>query len=256
MNLLATRLANLHTPGHPILLANVWDGISATALLETPGVQAAATASFAIAASLGIADDDLTLEQNLAAVRVVANVIGGRVPLSADMQDGYGPHLDTAIRGCIASGAVGCNIEDVYPNSSRLYDTHEMVSRLNRVRIVAVECGVPDFVINARTDALRVGGAMEEVVRRGKAYLEAGANAVFVWGGRQRSLSEPEIEFIVAQFNGKLSVKLGDVGGEHLTTKKLGDLGVCRVSVGPTLMRVCMNAFKESAGRLVSGGGV
>ncbi|KAI9339398.1 phosphoenolpyruvate phosphomutase-domain-containing protein [Obelidium mucronatum] len=254
MNQQAKQLASLHTPGNPVILANVWDGISAKALLETPGASAAATASFAIAAALGIEDDDLSLEQNLAAVRVVARVLGGKIPLSADLQDGYGERLDSAIQGAIEAGAVGCNLEDVYPHRSELYPVEEMVARIQRVKVVAALNGVPDFVINARTDTLRVGRSMEEVVARGKAYLAAGANTVFVWGGRPRSLVESEIVLLVREFEGKLAMKLGDVGGENLTTAFLGELGLSRVSVGPTLMRVGVTAFQETASRLFSGG--
>ncbi|KAJ3025352.1 UNVERIFIED_CONTAM: hypothetical protein HDU68_007239 [Siphonaria sp. JEL0065] len=253
-NNLAQSLAALHKPGNPVVFANVWDGISAKALLETSGAQAAATASYAIAASLGIEDDDLTLEQNLNAVRIIARVLDKRIPLSADLQDGYGDQLDKAIIGAIEAGAVGCNIEDVYPHSSTLYSLHEMVSRIKRVKAVAAENGVPDFVINARTDALRVGFDMQQVAVRGKAYLEAGAATVFVWGGRARSLTEQDVALLVEEFGGRLAMKLGDQGGEALTTKRLGELGLARISVGPTLMRVAVEKFKEVASRIFSGG--
>ncbi|KAI9206751.1 phosphoenolpyruvate phosphomutase-domain-containing protein [Polychytrium aggregatum] len=251
LNALARQLAQLHQSGNPVVLANVYDAITANALLATPGVKAAATASFAIAASIGIRDDDLTLEDNLRSIGVVSRALAGKIPLSADLQDGYGPRLEETIRSAIGLGVVGCNIEDVYPNSRNLYDLEEAAERVRQVRRVATECGVPDFVINARTDALRLGHPREEAIRRGQAYLKAGADAVFVWA--YRKFDHDELRELSKAFEGRLSVKLGDPG-ETMSVQEMADLGVCRVSVGPSMMRKCVETFQKVAGELFAGG--
>jgi len=253
LNTLARQLRKLHQSGNPVILTNVYDGITANALLTIPGATAAATSSFAIASALGIADDDLTLEQNLATLKIISHVLNGRLPLSADLQDGYGDKLDSAIRSAIDIGVVGCNIEDSYPNSDKLYDIHEASERIRRVREIAVSCGVPDFVINARTDAILKGQSINDAVARGKAYLEAGADCIFVWGGRARSIKKEEVSILVKALDGRINIKMGDQG-ENFSVDELSRLGVSRISVGPVLMLVAVEAYKKAAISLLEGG--
>ena len=111
---------SLHKPGNPIVLSNIYDGATASYIASHASTKAIATASYAIAASQGIADESLTLEQNLASVRIIAAVVSGsspNLPLTVDVQDGYDDVAQT-VRDIIALGAVGCNIEDF--DSSRL----------------------------------------------------------------------------------------------------------------------------------------
>jgi 2-methylisocitrate lyase-like PEP mutase family enzyme len=65
---LAQTLRALHVPGNPIMFTNIWDAPSALIALSHPKTKALATASFAIAASLGLKDDDLTMDDNMAAI--------------------------------------------------------------------------------------------------------------------------------------------------------------------------------------------
>jgi len=248
----AKRLAKLHIPGKPVVFANVYDGITAAAIFHT-NAEAVATASFAIASSLGLDDDDLTLEQNLAAVHVISKVLGGKVPLTVDMQDGYGDQLEEAIKGAIDAGAVGCNIEDAYPNSDALYTVDEASARIRRVQAVAESCGVPHFVINARTDALKKGETLDEAITRGKAFLQAGAEVVFVWGGPERGMSKEEVEQLIKAFDGRLNVKLGSKP-DSLSVKELSEMGVSRISVGPSMMHAMVETYKSTARRLLDGG--
>jgi 2-methylisocitrate lyase-like PEP mutase family enzyme len=94
---------------------------------------------------------------------------------------------------------------------------------------------------------------LEEAVRRGKAYLEAGATCVFVWGGNVRGVSRREVEALVKELNGRIAVKLAD-GETGLSVRELAEIGVCRISVGPSLWVEAMNAVKRGAERILKGG--
>ncbi|KAF8218340.1 phosphoenolpyruvate phosphomutase-domain-containing protein [Mycena galopus ATCC 62051] len=270
---LAKELKALHQPGHPVVLANIYDVSSLSALLSlntsaasVPGpVRAIATASYAIAETLGVRDADLTFEQHFAALEPIAMHLRTvpSLPLSIDLQDGYGERLEECMRRAVSLGAVGANIEDSIPErgfeagvEGSLRSTEEQVRRIEAALRVAAEMGVPDFVINARTDVMRLAprpeGAMEETVRRGKAFLEAGATTVFVWGGSQ-GLSRAEVERLVAEFGGRLAVLLSRAE-DGLTVKELAAIGVARISVGPSLWMKAMEALKLAAARILAGG--
>jgi 2-methylisocitrate lyase-like PEP mutase family enzyme len=256
-NDLAVKFRKLHIPGEPLVLTNVYDGATASIIAEHPSTKAIATASYAVAASQGIADEKLTLFQNLAAVRSIAAVLkadgGGlpRIPLTVDIQDGY-EDVATTIREIIALGAVGCNLEDFDNANNRLRPMSQAVERIQLAMQAAREAGVPDFAINARTDVLlkhdgQNGGSIEEAIERGRAYLEAGACTVFVWGGSARGgVSKEEVQRLVEAFDGRLNVKMNLQEG-YLTVPELKEIGVARISLGPELYRAAMTAFKEKA---------
>ena len=246
-NDLAIYFRSLHQPGQPLLLTNVYDAATASIIADSPSTKAVATASYAIAASQGIEDDKLTLSQNLTAVRPIAGVVAGKrnLPLTVDIQEGY-EDVASTIKELISLGAVGCNLEDMDSASGQLRSMPDAVSRIKRALQAAREAGVPDFAINARTDALITGGSLNEAIERGKAYLEAGACTVFVWGGAARGVSRDEVVKLVDAFAGRLNVKLVPREG-FLTVPELKTLGVARISMGPELWRAAMSAFKEKA---------
>lgn len=265
----AKTLKELHAPGNPIIFANIFDVASLNAVLslnksEQNPVKAIATASYAIAETLGIRDEDLTFEQNMAAIESISrHVRNAGLPLSVDIQDGYGDRISDAVQTVIRLGAAGANIEDSYPErgygrgiEGSLRDIATATTRIKTAVRVAAEMGMPDFVVNARTDVMRLvplpDNALEETIRRGKAFLEAGATTIFVWGGG-RGLRTAEVERLVTEFKGRLAVKLSDKE-DGLTTSELKGIGVARISVGPSLWFLGMEAVKSGAARILQGG--
>ena len=245
-NSLAQRLASLHVPGNPLLLANVWDAATASLIASQPETVAIATASYAIAATQAIEDNDMTLEANLVGVKnVVAGLAksgkAGALPLTTDLQDGYDNPAET-IKQAISLGAVGCNIEDVNNQTGQLRDLDNAVDRIRILIDGAAKAGVPDFVVNARTDVLGYGGNIDHVVERGRKFLEAGATTVFVWGVGKWDITEEEVQKMTAAFGGRLAVQPGSLGIE-----KLKLLGVSRISVGPALWRKSMAVILDAA---------
>ncbi|KAJ4355323.1 hypothetical protein N0V95_002998 [Ascochyta clinopodiicola] len=254
-NDLAKHFRALHVPGSPLVLTNIWDAITASAIATLPGTRALATASFAIAAAAGLPDASLTLDVNLRAVQGIAKVATSHnLPLTVDFQDGFAHELEEGVRQVIRLGAVGINLEDYGRDIDGLYGVAEQCERIRAALVVAVEEGVPDFVINARTDALFVGQGLDEAIERGKAYLAAGAFNVFIWGGPTRQgWSREEVGRACEALDGRLNVILmhGKAGG--LSIKEIGELGVARISLGPALMRWSAEQIGREAERVLEG---
>ena len=246
----AVQLRNLHVPGKPVVFANVYDPATARFVASNPSSTALATASYAIAAVHGVEDDALDFETNLAAIRPIASIAQEYdKPLSVDLQDAYGERLEEAIQSIIAAGASGCNLEDRANDTGKLYTLDDAVSRVRRVMDAAKKAGVPNFVLNARTDAVMLNGDVDDAIVRGKAYLEAGASTVFVWGGPHRGgIARNDVERLVKEFGGKLNVIAKPDG---LTIQELADIGVARISVGPRLWMAANTAFQGAAGKLL-----
>ena len=243
----ASTLKSLHKPGNPLVLANVYDALSAEAVAALPSCSALATASYAVARAAGLSDDDLTLEINLAAAQAISKIaLSHGKPLTVDTQDGYGDRLAEAITKLIALDVVGINLED-YDRERGFFSVDEAVDRIKTVLTTAKAKGISDFVVNARCDVLVHGGSLEETISRGQKYLDAGATSVFVWGGRQRGTSKAEVEKLVEAFQGRLNVsfKLGAADG--LSVKELAQIGVSRISVGPAIQTAVYEKLGEVA---------
>lgn len=258
-NDLAKTLKALHKPGSPLILTNIWDAISARTVAALPGTKALATASYAVAAAAGFEDHELTLEVNLHAVKGIGRIAKEfNKPLTVDFQDGFGDKLEEGVRDVIRLGAVGINLEDFgreLGEKGELYPIPVAQERIRRVLRVAAEEGLPDFVINARTDALIAGLTIDDAIERGKAYLEAGATNVFIWGGRERGgTTRTEIQKASKALGGRLNVSLIRVKPGGLTVKQLSeDIGVARISVGPQLMLRTAGAVAEEASKILAG---
>ena len=243
----ARTLLDLHTAPEILTLTNVWDVASAQAVAGVEGVRALATASHAIAAAFGYEDgENIPLELHLQMVeRIVAAV---DLPVSMDFEAGYGDPGETA-RRAIAVGVVGGNLED------QVKPLDEAVAAVEAVLSAGRDAGI-DFVLNARTDVfvLRKKGAdrrelMREAVRRGQAFLDAGAPVVFVPGVMTRD----EIEILVAEL-GPQKASLIAVPGVTPPTRELEQLEVARVSAGPFPQYAALNALRAAAAAFVAGG--
>ncbi|KAF9163549.1 hypothetical protein DFQ26_002398 [Actinomortierella ambigua] len=258
LNDLALKFRALHEPGNPLVVTNVYDAATAGIVCSIPTVKAVATASYAIAAVQGVEDNDMTKAQNLAAIQTIARVVVGTgaqpnpIPMTADMQDGYDDVADS-IRQLLALGVVGCNIEDVDNTTGKLRSLEEATARIRLAVETAKEMGVPAFAVNARTDVLAYeGGTIEEAIARGKAFLAAGANTVFVWGGpRGRGLSSAEVRQLVQALDGRLNVIMKQ-GEGFLKVPEIRQLGVARISMGPGLYFAAMNAYRTAAEAVLS----
>jgi len=249
----AERLRALHVPGDPLVLVNVWDVLGAR-VVAAQGGAAIATASWAIAAALGLPDGEaMSLADNLTLVSRIAAAVD--LPVTADLERGYASAPEdvmASVGRLVASGAVGCNLEDslvaigASSADSGLRPVDEQCARLASARRAGERMGIP-LVLNARTDAMARGGSLDDAVARGLAYLAAGADCVFVVG----ALALPDVAALAEAFDGRLNV-LGRPGQPSLAD--LAAAGVCRVSIGSSGPGVAYAAFARAAAQLLAGG--
>lgn len=245
----ADELRRLHVDPAILVLVNVWDAASARTVASIPGCRAIATASWAIAAARGLADGEVIgREGMLDAVATIAGSVA--LPVTADLEGGYGAtpaDVGETIERAIATGAVGCNIEDGIRDGDRLRDAQDAAERIAAARAAAAAAGVP-IVINARTDVfLRGTDDPEAAFLRGQAYARAGADCIFVPG----VVDAKTIKELVDGIDAPVSV-LARPGAPSVT--ELQELGVARVSFGPGPMGVALAALAKTASDLMQGG--
>lgn len=233
----ASELLSLHRAEQLLKLVNVWDVISAKVVADVPGTSALATASHSIAASYGYEDgENIPLDLMLEAVgRIVAAT---SLPVTADLEGGYGDAAE-AVRRAIGVGVVGANIED------QMKPVPEAARQVEAIMRAAEAEGVPDFVLNARTDAFHLGRKndpadnLAAALERGRSYLDAGAPVVFV----PAFLKEEQVTTLVEAFGPQRLSLIAIPGTPPL--ERLEELGVARVSFGPMSQNVALTALAE-----------
>jgi 2-methylisocitrate lyase-like PEP mutase family enzyme len=245
----AEELRRLHVDPAILVLVNAWDAASARTVAAVPGCRAVATASWAIAAARGKADGEaIGREAMLESVGCVAEAVD--LPVTADLEGGYGATPDDVgetMARAIEAGAVGCNLEDGSTTGPELRPADEAADRVAAARARADAEGVP-AVINARTDVyLRGEGDVESAILRGRAYVAAGADCIFVPGVRDAGTIRQIVEGMAAP----VSV-LASRGAPSV--RELQELGVARVSFGPGPMGVALAALARAASDLLAGG--
>jgi 2-methylisocitrate lyase-like PEP mutase family enzyme len=244
----ATRFLRLHEAPELLTLVNVWDVASARVVAGVDGTRAIATASHSIAASRGYEDgENIPVDEMIHEVGLIAAATD--LPVTADLEGGYGDAPET-IRKAIGVGAVGANIED------QMRPLREAAAQVEAVVKAAQAEGLPDFVLNARTDAFLHAGdrdpadVLADAVERGRAFLDAGAPVVFVPG----VLDEEQTAALVDAFGPRRLTMIGLPGIPSL--ERLAELGVARVSYGPVPQRVALTALAKLVEAVHTGEGV
>ncbi|MES2253944.1 MAG: isocitrate lyase/phosphoenolpyruvate mutase family protein [Pseudomonadota bacterium] len=239
---------NLHVPGKPLLLFNIWDAGSAKAV-EKAGARALATGSWSVAAANGF-DDGEKLPVELAMENMARIAAATPLPVSLDIESGYGRDpqaVALTIQKSIAAGAIGCNLEDSFPENGKLRDANDQIERVRHARQVADRSL---FFINARTDVFFQKPAqehddamLEEAVRRANAYAAAGADGIFVPG-----LADPKM---IARFVKAVPLPVNIM--ISTTTPSftiLGEAGAARLSHGPGPYLTAMKALEDAARKI------
>jgi 2-methylisocitrate lyase-like PEP mutase family enzyme len=224
-------LRAMHGGPRPLILPNVWDPVSAREFADA-GFAALATSSSAVAASLGYRDGETPGEHMLCAVaRIATSVI---VPVTADVEAGYGLPPGEVVGRLIAAGIAGCNLEDSDPATRQLSDPDRQAEFLAAVRAEAGQ----ELVINARVDVfvreparsslagsgLAVAAAVDEAVARARRYLAAGADCVYPIIAPAEVLAE-----LVRRIPGPVNAMFVPGGP---TLAELAGLGVARITFG------------------------
>ena len=238
----AERLRALHAGAQPLILPNVWDPVSASAFADA-GFSALATSSSAVAATLGYRDGQTPGAEMFAAVARIARSVS--VPVTADVENGYGlapAELVTALADC---GVAGCNLEDSDPVSRELTDPSRQADFLAAVRSAAGR----DLVINARVDvyvrpATDPAGLTDAAVARSATYLAAGADCVYPIHAPPAAIPE-----LVRRIEGPVNVMYRPDGP---TIAELAAMGVARITFGSGLHAQSADWVRELAAGLAA----
>ena len=228
-------------PGDPLVLPGPWDAASARVCVEA-GFPALATPSAAVAAGLGYEDGDTPADEMFAAVARIVRAVD--VPVSADIESGYGIAPGELVERLLETGAVGCNLEDSEggvlkdPGAPHLGEP------------VGVRAAADRLFVNARIDTfIRAPGdtdpkqAAERAIERAAAYVAAGADCVYPIGAPVDVLP-----LLRSGIQGPINVH-GTVTGDPSSTA-LGELGATRITFGPGLQRETARALRGIAADL------
>ena len=243
----------LHAGPAPLMLPNAWDAGSAR-VIENAGAKAIATTSAGMAWSLGYPDgEQLPVQELLAACRRVCQVV--TAPVSVDIERGYGRDAQATgdlVGALIELGVVGINIEDgTEPGTQTLAKPSVLCERIACVRAMARRHDLP-FFINARIDTylsdLQPEARLEETRKRASAYIDAGADGIFLPG-----LADAEdIATLVQWLPVPLNVYAGYPGAP--AAQALQQLGVRRISLGCGPMQAALAHLSDMAAEAIDEG--
>jgi 2-methylisocitrate lyase-like PEP mutase family enzyme len=242
----------LHKPGEPLILFNVWDAGSASAVAEA-GARAIATGSASVAAAHGFSDAEaLPLVLALANAQRVVNAVG--LPVTIDFEGGYAANAEEVAANfakLAKTGAVGCNFEDQVIGGNGLHPTDVQAGRIRAARRAVGDA----FFINARTDIFlktkpdsHDDDKVEQALERAAAYADAGASGLFVPGLADLRL----LEKVCAR--SPLPVNFMAFPGAP-SAADVAATGVARISHGPFPYKDTMRALTDAARAAMSFGG-
>jgi 2-methylisocitrate lyase-like PEP mutase family enzyme len=238
------------------VMANAWDAVSAC-IFEKAGFKAIGTTSAGISSTLGFPDGQhIDVEATATVVRSL--VSRTNVPISADIEAGYSETTQGVIesaRAVMMAGAVGINLEDSTGDPKcPLLDIAQQKERISAIAELASPQGLRLF-INARTDVYLLQTAegaknlLKSAVQRANAYIEAGADCIFI--PDFENLDKSTISALVNEIEAPVNI----IAGRN--TPSLADLkeiGVTRVSLGPRPMRATLAMLKRMATEILEQG--
>jgi 2-methylisocitrate lyase-like PEP mutase family enzyme len=222
---------DLHYADQPLLLPNAWDVLSALAFCDA-GYRAIGTTSFGVAATAGHPDGGRTSKEPTS--RLVAQLQNLPAYVSADVEDGYHDDPDVVAGYISGLGAAGINIEDST-------DEKLISPQAHAAKVAAIKEHSPEVFVNARVDTywLDQDANVSATLNRAEAYVEAGADGIFIPGA-----SEPaELRELTAN----IPVPVNVLAVPGLSLAQLADLGVRRVSTGSLPYRAAISAAVEVA---------
>jgi len=240
----ASLLRSLHVPGRPLVLPNIWDAGTARLVVEA-GFPVVATSSAAVAESLGHRDhQDASAEEMFAAAARVARAV--EVPVTVDAEAGYGLAPAELVERLLATGAVGCNLEDTDHQNGGVVPVDRQAEYLAAVRAAAGD----GLVINARVDVFLYAqddqeSGLAEGIARARTYVEAGADCVYPILIRDTGLLRSFVAEVAAPVN---ATKLPSLSVADLTAT-----GVARISLAAGLWRQTKAMLSETLAGLVVG---
>lgn len=235
--------AELHRRPGAFVIPNPWDPGSAR-LLAYLGFEALATTSAGAAFSAGRPDNSVSREDALESARAI--VAATDLPVSADLENGYGDSPETVsetIRMAADVGLVGASIEDMSgAEGNPIYELLHAVERVRAAAEAARSLPFP-FTFTARNENFVTGRPnLADTIARLQAYQEAGADVLYAPG----LTTKEDIAAVVRAVDRPVNVVMG-LAGPPISVGELETLGVKRISVGGALCRTAFGAFLRAA---------
>jgi 2-methylisocitrate lyase-like PEP mutase family enzyme len=224
--------------GEPFVIPNPWDAGSAR-VLEGLGFQALATTSSGFAFTLGRRDGAATLDDVVEHIRAL--VAATSLPVSVDLENGYGPAPEDAaqaIAAAAAAGAVGGSIEDFDPVDG-LEERERAAARVEAAAEAARALGFPFMLVGRAENHIRGNPDLGDTIARLQAYAEAGADVLYAPG----LATVDEIRTVCASVDRPVNV----LARPNLTAAEIFGAGAQRISVGGSLTWVAARAFVRAA---------
>ena len=233
--------------GEPFVIPNPWDAGSAKVLAGL-GFKALATTSAGFAFTIGMPDGEVTLEQVADHITSLDQV--SDLPVSVDLENGYGPKPGDAARAitrAAEAGAVGGSIEDFDRDDGELYETARAAERIAAAAEAARALDFP-FTLTARAENhLRGNPDLDDTIVRLQAYEATGADVLYAPFLR----TAEEIRAVCDSVSKPVNVLAGPMG---LNASEIFDAGAQRISVGGWLTWTAVNAAIETAERIIDEG--
>lgn len=239
----------LHRPGSPFILANAWD-VGSARMLRALGAQAIATSSAGYAFTRGLPDGGrVPRSEAIAHAKDLVDHL--KCPVSADLEDGYGPEPSDAgdtVAEAARAGLAGCCIEDVAPDGSA-YGLEVSVARV-AAAVAEARRASHDFVFTARADGVMTGAYdLEEAIARIRAFAAAGADVLYV--------PMPETIEGLARICASVDAPVNALAAgpwTQTTRAEFAEAGVARISLGSALARATHQTIRD-AGQAMFGSG-
>lgn len=233
----------LHEQAVAFIIPNPWD-VGTARILAQLGFEALATTSAGYAFSVGRTDNTIQRSEMLTHVSAIAQATS--LPVSADLENGYGDDPESVaetIRLAAAAGAVGGSIEDSTGRKNEpIYAIDHAVERVRAAAEAARTLGYP-FTLTARTENFLVGRPdLTDTIERLQAYQAAGADVLYAPG----LTSASDIAAVVRAVDRPVNVVMG-LAQTCMTAAELADIGVKRISVGSALSRAALGEFLRAA---------
>ncbi len=231
----------LHHQNSAFIIPNPWD-IGTARLLAHLGFEALATTSAGYAFSVGKQDNTIGRDEMMKHVTEIVSATD--LPVSADLENGFGDDVDTVvetIRMAVSAGLAGASIEDMTSHHT-IYELEHAADRIRAASSVVKKLPFT-FTLTARAENYLVGHPdLNDTIKRLQVYQEAGADVLYAPGLK----SKEEIAAVVRSVDRPINVVMG-LQGVQLSVGELSEIGVKRISVGSALSRAALGAFMRAA---------
>jgi 2-methylisocitrate lyase-like PEP mutase family enzyme len=245
----------LHDP-KILVMPGAWDALSAR-LFESLGYPAVQGTSGGIAAAYGLYDEELLGRDRTASIyHEMAAAVS--VPVNADGEKGYGgpEAMADTVRAFVSAGVAGMNLEDsdYHPHGAPM-TLVPLARQLEKIRALmeAKKALGSEFFLNARVDVFgtveKQDDGMDEVIRRGNAYAEAGADCIFIF----RPPDREGLRTLVREIHAPLSILAVETSPP---VPELQEIGIARVSYGSSFARYAITAARDMAAKLLADGDI